>query len=202
MKFLFSTVAMSLALLVGDPVPTHAGNIVVNGGFETGDFTGWTVNDPSFGTFVSGAFDGYGPHSGTYFAALGASGLLGSISQDLKTTAGSSYVLDYFLASDGNTPNEFKVAWNGSTIFDQVNIPAQDYTEYKLLVTATGPSTNLTFYEQNDNGFLSLDDVSVNASTATAVPEPSTLMLSVISLASLGLATSRSRLRRRVASAA
>lgn len=193
MKYSISAAVTSLALLVGDPAPTHAGNIVVNGGFETGDFSYWNVNDPSFGTFVSSASPPYIPHTGDYFAALGASGLLGTLSQDVNTTSGQTYVLDYFLASDGNTPNEFKVVWNGATIFDQVNIPAQDYTEYTFLVTATGESTNLTFYERNDNGFLSLDDVSANVVPATAVAEPTSLTLFGIGIASAACCSSRRR---------
>jgi len=180
MKYVLSVVTL-FALLVGASAPARA-DIVVNGGFETGDFSGWTLNDPSLGTFVSSAFGGYVPNSGQYFAALGASGLLGTVSQDLNTTAGSTYTLDYFLASDGFTPNEFAVAWGGTTLFDQVNIPAQGYVEYTFQVTATGASTNLTFFERDDNGFLSLDDVSA---TANAVPEPSSFTLFVLGMAGI-----------------
>jgi hypothetical protein len=177
MKHLRSAVTL-FALILGASAPATGGNIVVNGGFETGDFSGWTLNDPSVGTFVTSAFGGYVPHGGDYFAALGASGQLGMISQNLNTSAGTTYTLDYFLASDGFTPNEFEVVWGGTTLFDQVNIPAQNYVEYTFQVTATGASTNLTFYEQNDNGFLSLDDVSVNT-----VPEPASLTLFVLGMA-------------------
>lgn len=176
--------SMSYVLLAAMSGTAHAG-LAINGGFETGDFYGWTVNDPSADTFVTSASvtPGYGPHSGDYFAAMGAIGQLGSISQNLNTTAGTTYTLDYFLASDGLTPNEFKVVWGGTTLFDQVNIPAQDYVEYTFQVTATGASTNLTFYEQNDNGFLSLDDVSVNA--AAVVPEPTSMIPLGIGMATL-----------------
>ena len=110
MKYFISGVLL-FVLLIASPVPTRAGSLVVNGGFETGDFSGWDLNDPSLGTFVATAFGSYVPNSGDYFAALGASGLPGTVSQDLNTTAGTTYILDYFLASDGFTPNEFSVAW-------------------------------------------------------------------------------------------
>jgi hypothetical protein len=172
MKYVNSAVVL-FVLLIAAPAPARAGSIVVNGGFETGDFSDWTLNDPSLGTFVASAFGGYVPNSGQDFAALGASGLLGTVSQDLNTTAGATYTLDYFLANDGFSPNEFAVAWGGTTLFDQVNIPAQGYVEYTFQVNATGASTNLTFFEQDDNGFISLDDVSV---TANAVPEPTSII--------------------------
>jgi len=187
MKHVLS-VASLVALLVGASAPAHAGNIVVNGDFEAGDFSGWTVNDPSLGTFVSSAFGGYVPNTGQYFAALGASGLLGTVSQDLNTTAGTTYTLDYYLASDGFTPNEFAVAWGGTTLLDQVNIPAQGYVEYTFQVTATGASTNLTFFERDDSGFLSLDDVSANAIPVNAIPEPCSLALFVLGMAGIGMA--------------
>jgi len=63
-----------------------------------------------------------------------------------------------------------------------VNIPAQGYVEYTFQVTATGASTNLTFFERDDNGFLSLDDVSA---TANAVPEPSSFTLFVLGMAGI-----------------
>jgi PEP-CTERM motif len=173
------TVVLSLVLILSVISSANAG-MIINGGFETGDFSGWHVNDPSGGTFVTGAFPGYSPHGGDEFAALGATGQLGSISQTLNTTAGTTYILDYFLASDGLTPNEFKVVWGGTTLFDQVNIPAQGYVEYTFQVTAASALTNLTFFERNDNGFLSLDDVSANLlhpPPSVSIPEPSSLTL-------------------------
>ena len=62
----------------------------------------------------------------------------------------------------GNTPNEFSVSWNGSTLFDQVNIPATaGWTNLQFVVSATGTSTLLQFGERDDNLYLGLDDVSL-----------------------------------------
>src|SRR5438034_4094428 len=145
-------------------------DLVVNGGFETGDFTGWTVA-ASF-TFVDpaspgvGGAGGFGTHSGSFYAAMGSVGALGTISQTLSTTTGQTYTLDYWFASDGGTPNEFRVDWDGTTLFDQSNIPTHAYVEYTFAVTATSPSTVLTFFERNDPSYLSLYDVSVNDAQA------------------------------------
>jgi hypothetical protein len=79
--------------------------------------------------------------------------------------------LNFFLASDGQTPSEFLVTLGGAT-FDQTDLPMFSYVSQSLTVTATGSSTLLQFGFRDDNGFLNLDDVSVNA-----VPEPRSLVL-------------------------
>ena len=55
------------------------GNLVVNGGFETGDFTGWTETQNLGATFVSPSY----AHSGNDGAALGAVGSDNSLAQRL-----------------------------------------------------------------------------------------------------------------------
>lgn len=47
--------------------PAAAANIVLNGGFETGDFTGWTLTNTEGGN--TGVDDSV-PHTGTYEASL------------------------------------------------------------------------------------------------------------------------------------
>ena len=139
-------------------------SLVQNGGFETGDFTGWTLNNDSYSMVVT-AEPGISPHSGSYFAALGAEGSLGSLFQTLQTVANQSYLLSLWLKSPnqpGNTPNEFSVSWNGNTLFDQQNIPSTSgWTNLQFIVTAAGSSTVLQFGEQDDPDWLGLDDVSV-----------------------------------------
>ncbi len=193
----------AVALLLAGAGSAHADNIVVNGGFETGNFSGWTQNG-SF-TIVTGGpkhtgnyVGGYGPHSGDYFAGLGTVGSLGTLSQTLNTVAGQTYTLSYFMASDGGTPNEFRVDWNGSTLIDQTGIGKQGYTGFTFQVTATGATSTLTFYERNDPGYLSLDDVAVLGPAAGlgggTAPEPSSLLL--LGIGALGMAGFK-RMRRR-----
>src|ERR1700722_5175712 len=75
---------------------------LLNGSFETGDFTDWTLGGNTSTTFVeSSGFDSYVPESGNFFAALGAVGSLDYLSQTVATTPGQTYVLAYFLASNG-----------------------------------------------------------------------------------------------------
>jgi uncharacterized repeat protein (TIGR03803 family) len=139
------------------------GGLVQNGGFETGDFTGWILSGITNATFVDdSSVSGITPHSGIFEAASGASGSLGYLSQTLSTVAGARYLLSFWLDSpDGSTPNEFLVSWNRTTLFNQTNLPAISWTNLQFTVTATGTSTALQFGFRDDPSWLALDDVSV-----------------------------------------
>jgi hypothetical protein len=161
-----TVVASSFAIL--QSAPAQAANLVSNGDFETGDFTGWTVNANSTGV-GSGA-------NGTNTAFLGNVGGLGSLSQILTTVVGETYTLSYDFLSDGGTPNQFQVQVNGTILFDQTNIPAQAFTPYSFNFVGTGVDT-IQFNERNDPSFLQLDNVVVDVA---AVPEPFTIVGSLV----------------------
>ena len=132
-------------------------DIVSNGGFETGNFSGWL--DDGNGN-VTG--DATYVHSGSYGAEFGAVGALGYIQQTLNTVPGKSYLLSFWLDSpDGETPNEFQVSWNSTVLLDETNLPAFGWTNIQFTVTATGSSTVLQFGLRDDPNELGLDDVSV-----------------------------------------
>ena len=146
------------------PVPVYLG-LVENGGFETGDFTGWNLfgGDP-LDNFVTNAVNGVSAREGSYFAVLGSSGAsLSYLSQTLTTIAGKQYQLSFWLNSpDGLGTNQFLVSWNGTNVFNQTNLPATGWTNLQFIVAATTTNTVLQFGFRDDPSFLGLDDISVN----------------------------------------
>jgi hypothetical protein len=156
-------------------------NLIINGGFETGDLTGWT-NGGFILVSAPGGLGGYNPNSGSFYAALGDVGTLGTLSQTFSDDAGTTLNLSLFLNSNGTTPNQITVEIDGTTLFSETNIPnSNGYFEVTGSVTATGSDT-LTIFERDDPDWIALDDVSVTE----AVPEPASFALFGASLLGLG----------------
>jgi Pro-kumamolisin, activation domain/Viral BACON domain len=144
-------------------------NLVTNGGFETGDFTGWSLNATS--TQVSNF---KGPvHSGHYGAELGQVSTPGYLSQNLSTTAGQTYLLSLWIDNPNNsfgaTPNEFLVRWEGVTIYDVVDLPFTTWTNLQFAVTATAAGSALQLGFQDEPSYLGLDDISLKPVAAPKI---------------------------------
>jgi subtilase family serine protease len=146
-------------------------SIVQNGGFETGDFTGWTLNASSLYNLVT-ASSGW-VHSGSYGAAMGQSGSLGYLSQTLTTSPGQNYLLSLWVANPqtpyGATPNQFLVQWNGTTIFNRNNLPFTAWTNLQFMVAATSASTVLQIGFEDTPYYLGLDDVSATPVSSSLI---------------------------------
>ena len=141
------------------------GPIVANGGFETGDFTGWTRGQPEIPAADFIATDPAVVHSGTYGAALqGPSEFqqIESLSQTLNTTPGMNYSLSFWVNSgDGLSDNELQATWGGNALPGLSNLVPGVWTHLQFHVTATSASTVLQFNVGLDPSRLGLDDVSV-----------------------------------------
>ncbi len=149
-------------------------SLVQNGGFETGDVTGWSFNGTAGfnGVVGNSAISGMTPHSGSYFFAFGENGALAYVSQSLPTLAGQKYLLSVWCESPNtspSTPNEFAVAWNGTTIYDKSNMGKVGWTNLQFVVSATAANTLLKISGRDDPYWLGLDDVSVIAGFAPAI---------------------------------
>src|SRR4051812_22535412 len=67
-------------------------DLVVNGGFETGDFTGWIQS----GDTVSTKVNTFIPHTGNFSVQAGPATSLGFLSQTLPTTPGTNYTISFW----------------------------------------------------------------------------------------------------------
>jgi hypothetical protein len=162
--------AMTLLLCWG--MDARAGdNLLINGDFETGDFTGWDKYGPN-GFYTITAFWIEPVHGGDYAAQFAGFESDASLYQTIDTTVGATYQISYWLKSDGNLPNDARVTFGDEVLFSGVDLDAFPYTEFRFMVQATASTSTLEFAVRDDPGYFRLDDVSV-----TLVPEPSTLIL-------------------------
>jgi hypothetical protein len=177
-----------LAGLAAFVTSTHANEVVINGGFESGDFAGWTgIGDTSFnGVQCSGPNPGV--FEGNCSAFFGPFLSTGGIEQTLDFgSAGVSWNLSFAFQADGGTPSSFAVQLGDQTLLSLTDPAAGDYTLYDFSGISTAATETLAFNFLDSTGFLSLDAISVNA-----IPEPS-----IMGLLSVGLGTLFIRRRRK-----
>jgi hypothetical protein len=156
-------------LLIATARPTSA-NLIVNGDFETGDFTGWTVTPaPSDSNIFVSLGPGPDTTFGAFFGAFGSD--FDSISQTFATTPGAFYTLSFFyqvtnLGMPIPADNGFDVLWNGVSIggglFPQFNVNP-GFISPTFTLQATSALTTLEFDGRNAPSFDFLDNVSVTA---------------------------------------
>jgi hypothetical protein len=184
-----TSAAATLMLFALVTLPARAD--VTNGGFETGDFTGWVqTGDTGF----SGV-DPLAARSGSFGAFFGPTAP-GGISQSFATIATMTYRVDFSLSlADSSQPNSFSWAWNGVSQTPSLsNAAGFAFTSFSGLVLATGASSTLAFTFSNPQSFWLLDNISV-----VAVPEPPvTALLGVGVLFLAAMAKRRAKLQRPV----
>jgi len=202
---LLTLLAIPLLGLALHASATPITNIVTNGGFETGDFSGWSQGGNTEFTGVDGSSShsgNFGAFAGPTSGGKGSSFGPGTLTQNLTTIVGQSYELSFWMFNDaakgvidgGSSNVMFQVFWNGAMIFD--NSGTSTYQQFQFFnLAVTSASTQLKFVFLNDPGFFHFDDV-VAGITATTVPEGlSTLWLALPTLAMIGFL----QLRRRIA---
>ncbi len=204
-KILSAVLAMALVGLWGasparaDVCGSTSGNIVQNCGFETGDFTNWTLSGNTAGGVNFNGVDNVMPNSGSYAAYFGATGAPITLTQTVSSAlANEQYQLTFYLAQDSGSTADvhaFDVLFDGTQLYSNNNVPFSDgYLKYTFSVTtaAANNSNLLRFDLQNDDDFFSLDDVSL-VDQGPAVPEPASFLLVVPALAGLFMLARRRR---------
>jgi PEP-CTERM motif len=179
-KVLLAVVALAVIVVLGAPKAFAGPNLVANGSFETGDFTGWTTGGNFEATSVTfgGFYDYSGAEDGTWYAVLGPVGSDGTLSQTFTTTAGAHYTFSFWLAGVGDDPSDFSAYWDGGSPLLSLSDPntGAAWTQYSFSVTGTGSDTILLSF-RDDPAYMALDNVVVMQSGGGTTPEPSSLLL-------------------------
>jgi hypothetical protein len=147
------------------------GNLVTNCGFETGDFTGWTIGgntgNPAGNYYGVDTFDANSGNDGAYMSqdSIDTTPFAPVIlSQTLATSIGQAYSITFFLQQD--TPptlgynHAFTALWGATTMLNLAPTVASpgtvgSFTEYTYTETATTASTVLSFSFENDDNYWS-----------------------------------------------
>jgi PEP-CTERM motif len=180
------TMLFIAGVAVAFATPAAAQNIVTNGGFETGDFSGFT----QFGNTGFAGVEAGSASEGARSAFFGPIGSTGGISQTLATIAGQSYQISFDLQNDGGTPTSFEALFGSNQLFSLTNSAAFGYTTFSTTSTAVGASTALSFSFRQDPAFFSLDNISVTA-VSGAVPEPATWAMMLLGFGMVGASMRR-----------
>ena len=190
--------------------PAHATQLVTNGNFEAdpgdGSITGWSVS--GVGVADDQVFFNSATHD-AIFTATSDDLNPGVLSQDLATTPGGAYTLQFALMNEGlGLFDNFFVSFGGfSTTIGGLDVSAAltggAFTPFSFNILGadiTGTTTTLTFQGVQDPTFgspFNLDDVSVTP--AGGVPEPDTWALMIAGFGMLGYALRRRPLLPRAA---
>lgn len=191
------TIHAALLAALGAVASQAQANLLVNGNFETGDLSGWTVSqgpslvtpDPSdpfsVGRPFSAAVVGAGALDGAYSARVVTESDVGSdvphsvlcsgtLSQTLVTTPGQEYTLSFLVQADQASPASPSTitASFGSELFSYPNdsmIQLYGWSLPKTQITTHvfASAASTTLSFYFVGGPVLVDDVSV-----TAVPEP------------------------------
>jgi hypothetical protein len=170
--------AFALTLVCASTAPAQ--NLITNGGFETGDFTGWTQFGETSFTGVCAAGDpttscsGYTPYDGAWMASVGAIHAQGGITQTIATTPGASYLISFYLSNGQSPPNSFSISFDGVTLVSGTDVGYMHWQVYQFTQVASSNTAALSFAFDQVPDYFDLDDISVGM---VDTPEPTSFAL-------------------------
>ena len=155
-----------------------ANNLIKNCGFETGDFSDWTVLNNDGNTEIEGElFYACGVNSGDFSCLMGSQAPCTVEQAITGVPAGTPLTLSFYFAQDTN-PFTFVAKWNTTTLLNIASSggPNNNYVKYSYNVVSTGNDT-VAFTAQDDIGYVGLDDVSL---PYTAPPPATDVVVTLI----------------------
>lgn len=187
--------------------------IITNGGFETGNFSGWTVNTGASspypqvvigynqgGGYPTGAFGEpipAAPGGGNYGAYFVSDTSIQSISQSISLLAGTSYSVSFDIYAPKNGTHNFFDATlqsatdgNLSPLFTAKTL-GSGWVHYTAnFIASAGPYSFSLDYAP---GGVAAADFVVDNINIAAVPEPATWGMMIIGFAGIGFLAYRRR---------
>ncbi len=140
---------------------------LVNPGFETGDFTGWTlIGHPNASSSVNGS----SPRSGTFTASTEAStGIIGGIEQTVPVAVGVDYLATVWIRGPSLADAGLRIVEPDGTLIAE-HLGASNWSGWsRLTVPFTSPTSEIRFQlwggesGGGDGAFLDWDDAALFA---------------------------------------